>query len=79
MPGFLRRYLVRTALRKPIRVFMQSGSHDFDNSHGSWPLANQTLAQSLHYAGYNYKFVCQCNQADHPFLVDSWDTSDMTA
>ena len=50
-------YLVRTTPRKPIRVFMQSGTHDFDNSHGSWSLANQTLAQSLHYAGYNYQFV----------------------
>ena len=50
-------YLVRTTPRKPIRVFMQSGTHDFDNSHGSWSLANQTLAQSLHYAGYNYEFV----------------------
>ena len=50
-------YLVRTTPRKPIRVFMQSGTHDFDNSHGSWSLANQTLAQSLHYAGYNHEFV----------------------
>jgi hypothetical protein len=50
-------YLVRTTPRKPLRVLMQSGSHDFDNSHGSWALANQTLAQSLHYAGYNYQFA----------------------
>lgn len=50
-------YLVRTTERRPITAFLQSGSHDFDNSHGSWSLANQTLAQSLHYAGYRYKFV----------------------
>jgi hypothetical protein len=50
-------YLVRTTERKPITVFLQSGTHDFDNSHGSWSLANQTLAQSLHYAGYSYKFA----------------------
>eukprot|EP01052_Picozoa_sp_SAG31_P018784 SAG31_NODE_1344_length_8699_cov_15.971512_6_plen_431_part_00 len=27
-------YLVRTTPRKPIRVLLQSGTHDFDNSHG---------------------------------------------
>jgi enterochelin esterase-like enzyme len=49
--------LVRKTLpRKPIRVFLQDGENDLDNANGNWPLANQTLAKSLAYAGYDYKF-----------------------
>jgi enterochelin esterase-like enzyme len=42
---------------KPIRVFLQDGANDLNNKFGSWPLANQTLANSLDYAKYDYKFV----------------------
>ena len=42
--------------RAGLKVFLQSGARDFDNSHGSWPLANQQLAQSLDFAGYDFKF-----------------------
>jgi len=35
---------------------MQDGANDLDNQHGSWWLANQTLARSLAFAGYDYKF-----------------------
>lgn len=49
-------YLVRTTPRKPIRVFMQSGANDIDGVFGHWPLANQMLAQSLSYAGYDVRF-----------------------
>lgn len=48
--------LVRKTPRKPIRVFLQDGASDLDNVHGNWPLANQTLAGSLAYAGYDYRF-----------------------
>ncbi len=49
--------LVRKTLpRKPIRVFLQDGENDLDNANGNWPLANQTLAKSLAFAGYDYKF-----------------------
>jgi enterochelin esterase family protein len=49
--------LVRKTLpRKPIRVALQDGENDLDNANGNWPLANQTLAKSLSYAGYDYKF-----------------------
>ena len=48
--------MIRKAPRKPIRIFMQDGANDLDNQHGSWWLANQTLARSLAYAGYDYKF-----------------------
>jgi enterochelin esterase family protein len=49
--------LIRRVPRKPIRVFMQDGSNDLDTTAGSWWLANQTLARSLAYAGYDYMFV----------------------
>jgi enterochelin esterase-like enzyme len=46
----------KTVPRKPIRVFLQDGANDLDNANGNWPLANQTLAKSLQFAGYDYKF-----------------------
>ena len=46
----------KTMPRKPIRVFLQDGENDLDNANGNWPLANQTLAKSLSYAGYDYRF-----------------------
>jgi enterochelin esterase family protein len=48
--------MIRKAPRKPIRIFMQDGANDLDNQHGSWWLANQTLARSLAFAGYDYRF-----------------------
>jgi enterochelin esterase family protein len=48
--------LVRKTPKKPIRVFLQDGANDLDNAHGNWPLANQTLAKSLAYARYDYRF-----------------------
>jgi enterochelin esterase-like enzyme len=47
--------LVRRVARKPIRVILQDGSNDLDSIPGSWWLANQTLARSLEYAGYDYR------------------------
>ena len=49
-------YLVRKTEQKPIRVFLQDGSNDLDNLHGSWPLANQEMAAALKFAKYDYKF-----------------------
>ncbi len=48
--------LVRKTPKKPIRVFLQDGANDLDNVHGNWPLANLTLAGSLAFAGYDYRF-----------------------
>lgn len=48
--------LIRKTQRKPIRVFLQDGSGDLDNIHGSWPLANQQMAAALKFAGYDYRF-----------------------
>ena len=49
--------LIRKTPMKPIRVFLQDGSNDLDNANGNWPLANQQMAKSLRYAGYDYQFV----------------------
>ncbi len=48
--------LIRKTERKPIRVFLQDGSHDLDNRFGNWPLANQQMAAALKFAGYDYRF-----------------------
>jgi enterochelin esterase family protein len=48
--------LVRRVPPKPIRIFLQDGANDLDNASGSWWLANQTLARSFAFAGYDYRF-----------------------
>jgi len=48
---------IRKTAKKPIRVFLQDGAGDLDNLHGSWPLANQSMAASLRFMGYDYRFV----------------------
>jgi enterochelin esterase family protein len=48
--------LIRKTERKSIRVFLQDGSNDLNNLHGNWPLANQGMASSLAFAGYDYRF-----------------------
>jgi enterochelin esterase family protein len=49
--------VIRKTPKKPIRIFLQDGSKDLDNEHGNWPLANQQMAKSLAFKGYDYKFV----------------------
>jgi enterochelin esterase-like enzyme len=48
--------MVRSTPRKPIKVFMQSGEGDVNIPLGSWPIANHQMADSLEYAGYDYRF-----------------------
>ena len=48
--------IVRRTTRKPIRVFLQSGINDADIVIGSWPLANQSMAAALGFAGYDFRF-----------------------
>lgn len=52
-PGLIR----KTRPAKPLRVFLQDGSNDLDNLHGNWPLANQDMAASLKFMGYDHTFV----------------------
>jgi enterochelin esterase-like enzyme len=47
--------LIRKTEKKPIRVFLQDGSGDLDNLHGSWPLANQSMASALKLMNYDYR------------------------
>jgi hypothetical protein len=42
--------LIRKNPIKPIRIFLQDGSADLDNSHGSWYLANQQMLAALEFA-----------------------------
>jgi enterochelin esterase-like enzyme len=49
--------LIRKTERKPIRVFLQDGSNDLDNEHGSWWLANLEMDAALKFARYDYRFV----------------------
>lgn len=49
--------MIRKTPPKPIRVFLQDGRSDLDNNNGNWPLANQSMAKSLAFAHYDYKFI----------------------
>jgi enterochelin esterase-like enzyme len=49
-------FLVRSTPRKPIRVLIQDGANDGRNVYGDWPLANQTMANALEFAGYDVRF-----------------------
>lgn len=49
--------LIRTMEPKPLRVLLQDGSNDQNIYSGSWWMANQSMAMSLEYAGYDVKFV----------------------
>lgn len=49
--------LIRKGPKKPLRVFLQDGVNDLDNSAGNWPLANQEMAAALKFRGYDYNFV----------------------
>lgn len=50
-------YLIKSTPRKPIKVFLTSGTHDANIIVGNWPLANKTMAAALEYAGYESRFV----------------------
>jgi len=48
--------MIRKAERKPLRIYLLDGDNDLDNPFGNWPLANQNMAASLKYMGYDYRF-----------------------
>ncbi len=49
--------MIRKVEPKPLRIFMQDGANDQSIYGGSWFQANQAVAASLEYAGYDVKFV----------------------
>ena len=55
--GYVYPALVRKSEKKPLKVFLQDGKNDLDNQFGNWPLANQDMAASLKFAGYDFQFV----------------------
>ena len=42
--------LIRKSPIKPIKIFLQDGSNDLNNEHGSWFLANQQMLSALEFA-----------------------------
>jgi enterochelin esterase family protein len=48
--------IIRETERKPLRVYLLDGDNDLDNPYGNWPIANQNMAASLKYMGYDYRF-----------------------
>jgi enterochelin esterase-like enzyme len=49
--------LIRQAEKKPIRVALQDGSNDLQNSFGKWFEANQAMAAVFKEKGYDYQFI----------------------
>jgi enterochelin esterase family protein len=47
---------VRKEPKRNIRVWLQDGSEDLENQHGSWPLQNIQLANSLKLREYDFHF-----------------------
>jgi len=45
--------IIRKTPTKPIRVFLQDGTHDIDNEHGNWWLGNQQMEAALKYKKYD--------------------------
>lgn len=48
--------MIRKTERKPLRIYLLDGDNDLDNPYGNWPLANQNMAASLKYMGYDHRF-----------------------
>jgi enterochelin esterase family protein len=47
-------FRVRKDPKRNIRVWLQDGSEDLENNHGSWPLQNIQMANSLKMRGYDF-------------------------
>lgn len=48
--------IIRKTEAKPIRVYLQDGSRDLDNAHGSWWLGNLQMDAALRFKGYDVRF-----------------------
>jgi enterochelin esterase-like enzyme len=47
-------FKIRKEPKRNIRVWLQDGSEDLENNHGSWPLQNIQMANSLKMMGYDF-------------------------
>lgn len=55
--GNLYPFLIRkTRQKKNIRIWISDGYEDLENEHGSWPLQNIAMANSLKRMGYDFAF-----------------------
>lgn len=52
-PGMIR----KRSEKRPMRIFMQDGSNDLDNRHGSWSLGNKQMFAALKFRDYDVNFV----------------------
>lgn len=50
-------FMVRKRERKDIRVFLQDGKNDLDNTYGNWWLGNQQMKEALEFKGYDLVWV----------------------
>lgn len=48
--------MIRMTDPKPIRIFLQDGSHDLDNQFGNWFLANEEMAAALKFKNYDFEW-----------------------
>ena len=49
--------LIRKTVNKALRVFLQGGSNDLDNSHGNWWLGNLQMERALQFKKYDLRTV----------------------
>jgi enterochelin esterase-like enzyme len=49
-------FAIRKQPKRNIRVFLSDGSEDLENNHGSWPLMNIQMANSLKLKEYDFQF-----------------------
>ncbi|HEY3938221.1 MAG TPA: alpha/beta hydrolase-fold protein [Bryobacteraceae bacterium] len=54
--GNLYPFMVRKMPKRNIRIWMSDGTDDLENTHGSWPLQNIQLANSLKMREYDFHF-----------------------
>lgn len=54
--GNLYPFMIRKMPKRNIRVWLSDGADDLENDHGSWPLQNIQMANSLKRMGYDFHF-----------------------
>jgi len=55
-------FLIRKSDRKNIRIWLTDGHNDLENNHGSWPLQNIAMANSLKMKEYDHHFYFGTSQ-----------------
>jgi len=49
-------FVVRKEQKRNIRIWMSDGADDLENNHGSWPMQNIQMANSLKFRDYDFHF-----------------------